>query len=213
VVIVKVYLSSYRIGTNPDALVALVNEPRRAALVFNARDVYPDRSRHFARDFEDLLALGFRCEELDLRSYFDDFDGLSKRLSNVELVWAVGGNSFALARAMTLCRFGEALHGPLSNETLAYGGYSAGTCVATPDLEGINLMDEPDARADGHPENTLERTLGLVPWRIVPHWRSDHPESALAEIAVEYLLQSGLAFQTLRDGQALVVTDHASQVM
>jgi dipeptidase E len=210
---VKLYLSSYRIGTNPDALVALTNEPRRAALVFNARDVYPDRLRHLARDFEDLRELGFRCEELDLRSYFDDFDGLSKRLSNVELIWAVGGNSFVLARAMTLSRFGEALHEPLSNEKLAYGGYSAGTCVAAPDLEGINLMDEQDARADGYPEDTPEHTLGLVPWRIVPHWRSDHPESALAEIAVGYLLQSGFAFQTLRDGQALVVTGSASQVI
>ena len=118
----------------------------------------------------------------------------------------------SLAR-MTLSRFGEVLHGPLSNETLTYGGYSAGTCVATPDLEGIDLMDEPDAHADGQPENTPARTLGLVSWRIVPHWRSDHPESALAELAVEYLLQSGLAFQTLRDGQALVVTGGATQVI
>ena len=178
---VKLYLSSYRTGSNPDALLALVNEPHRAALVFNARDVYPDRSRHSARDFEDLEEVGFRCEELDLRSYFDDFDGLSERLGNVELVWAVGGNSFALAFAMTMSRFGEALHGPLSDERLTYGGYSAGTCVATPDLEGINLMDEPDAHADGYPDDTPARTLDLVPWRIVPHWRSDHPESAMAE--------------------------------
>lgn len=192
---------------------ALVTEPRRAALLFNARDVYSDRSRHFSRDVEDLSALGFRCEELDLRSYFDDFYGLSKRLRNVELVWAVGGNSFALARAMTLSRFGEALDEPLSGEKVAYGGYSAGTCVTAPDLEGINLMNEPDAHADGYPENTPARTLGLVPWRIVPHWRSDHPESALAEVAVEHLLQSGLAFQTLRDGQALVFTGSTSQVM
>ena len=113
----------------------------------------------------------------------------------------VGKNTFVLARAMTQSRLGDALLGPMSDGHLVYGGYSAGSCVVTPDLEGIQLMDDPEVIPHGYSENVRPQTLHLVPWRIVPHWRSDHPESADAERAVEYLRQSGLDFRTLRDGE------------
>jgi dipeptidase E len=100
----------------------------------------------------------------------------------------------------------------MSDGRLVYGGYSAGSCVAAPDLEGIHLIDDPETIPDGYLEDVTPRTLHLVPWRIVPHWRSDHPESADAEKAVEHLRQSGLDFRTLRDGEALIVTNGESHV-
>jgi dipeptidase E len=209
---VKLYLSSYRMGTDRSALAELVEPPGRAGLVFNALDGFADRLRVFARERDDVSTLGFECEELDLRSYFDDLEGLTERLRPLRFLWVVGGNSFVSARAMTQSRFGEALHGPLSDGGLVYGGYSAGSCVTTPDLEGIHLMDEPALLPDGYRAEMAPQTLRLVPWRIVPHWRSDHPESADAEKAADYLRQSGLDFRTLRDGEALIVTNGESHV-
>jgi dipeptidase E len=209
---VRLYLSSYRIGADRSALAELVVTPGRAGLVFNALDAFPDRLRIFAREVDDLTALGFECEELDLRSYFDDLEGLSERLNRLQFLWVVGGNSFVLARAMTQSRLGEALHGPLSDGRLVYGGYSAGSCAATPDLEGIHLMDHPEMIPEGYLPDVTPRTLDLVPWRIVPHWRSGHPESADAERAADYLRRSGLSFRTLHDGEALIVTDGESHV-
>jgi dipeptidase E len=113
---------------------------------------------------------------------------------------------------MTQSRFREALLGPLSDGRLVYGGYSAGSCVAAPDLEGIDLVDDPATIPDGYLEDVIPETLHLVPWRIVPHWRSDHPESADAEKAATYLRQSGLDFQTLRDGEALIVENGESHI-
>ena len=209
----KLYLSSYRIGTDRSALAELAGPPGRAGIVFNALDGFADRLRIFAREWDDLSSLGFECEELDLRSYFDDLEGLSDRLSHLQFLWVVGGNTFVLARAMAQTRLGEALHGPLSEGRLIYGGYSAGSCVATPDLEGIQLMDDPAVIPLGYSENVAPLTLHLVPWRIVPHWRSDHPESADAEKAVEYLRQSGLDFRTLRDGEALIVANGETRIV
>jgi dipeptidase E len=209
---VKLYLSSYRIGADRSALTGLIEAPGRAGIIFNALDGFADRLRIADREYHDLSAFGFGCEELDLRSYFDDLEGLSDRLSHLQFLWVVGGNSFVLARAMTLSRFSEALHGPMSEGRLVYGGYSAGTCVTTPGLEGIHLMDDPEVIPHGYLKNVPPRTLQLVPWRIVPHWRSGHPESGDAEKAVKYLRQSGLDFRTLRDGEALVVIDGESRV-
>jgi dipeptidase E len=211
---VKLYLSSYRLGRNREALRDLVGRAGRAALVFNACDIYGDsRLRNLAQEIDDMASLGFEGEELDLRSYFADFEGLQSRLDTYDLIWVVGGNSFVLARAMTQSRFGEAARKPLEDGRLVYAGYSAGICVSAPDLVGIGLMDEPDALPDRYREDVEATTLGWVPWRIVPHWRSQHPEAPLAELAVEHLLQCGLPFRTLRDGQAIVVDGDDSQLV
>ena len=124
---------------------------------------------------DDLKQRGFDCEELDLRLYFGDFDGLCDRLTRYDLLWVVGGNAFVLAKAMTVSRFAGAVEGLIADERLVYAGYSAGTCATAPDLEGIQLMDDPALLPDGYPASVTATTLAWVPWRIVPHWQSDHP--------------------------------------
>ena len=109
---VKLYLSSYRLGSDRDALADLVETPRQAGIIFNALDGFADRRRIFARESEDLRSLGFECEELDLRSYFNDIEGLSDRLSRLRFLWVTGGNSFVLARAMTQSRLKRSSVGP-----------------------------------------------------------------------------------------------------
>lgn len=201
-----IYLSSYCLGRNADVLRA-VDGRTRAGIVCNALDVFGDsRLRNWAREADDLAGLGYASEEIDLRDHFDDRDGLALRLTDLDLLWVVGGNSFALARAMTAAGCSNAVRSALANGMI-YAGYSAGACVAGPDLQGIELIDAPDAVPEGYPSDVPARTLGLVPFRIVPHWRSDHPESADAERAASYLERLGLPYRTLRDGNALIVDE------
>jgi dipeptidase E len=213
-VFVKLYLSSYRIGDDRNVLRDLVGHTGRAALVFNACDVYgANRLARWGREAADIQSLGFESEELDLRSYFDDFDGLRARIDAIDLLWVVGGNTFVLAKAMTRARFKEAVLQPVRADRLVYAGYSAGACVAGPDLSGIDLMDEPDALPEGYPDDVHPTTLGWVPWRIVPHWRSQHPESPAAELAAAYLSDAKLDFKTVSDGSALVVEGQDSRLV
>jgi dipeptidase E len=210
----KLYLSSYRHGHDADVLRGLVGKPGTAAVIFNACDGFgEDRLQKLPRERDDLKDLGFECEELDLRVYFEDFDGLCARVALYDLLWVVGGNAFVLAKAMTASRFAEAVDEPIVEERLVYAGYSAGTCAAAPDLEGIQLMDDPTLLPDGYPATATATTLAWVPWRIVPHWRSDHPAARDAERAVEYLVARNLAFRTLQDGQAIIVEGGHSRII
>lgn len=200
------YLSSYRLGNDPGIL-RHPDGDGRAGIILNALDVYGNtRAMNIGREVADLESLGYRAEELDLRDYVGDQAGLAGQLASLDLVWVVGGNSFGLARAMTASGFREALL-PAMDQGLNYAGYSAGICVMAPDLEGIHLMDDPDALPDGYDPGVPVTTFGLIPFRIVPHWRSDHPEAEVADLAVEYLERHELPYRTLRDGEAIVVLD------
>lgn len=202
----RLYLSSYRIGSDRAVLHDLIGGSGRAGIILNALDLFADdRTRHLERERRDLDDLGLDSEEIDLRAYFDASEKLRSHLEDFDLLWVVGGNTFVLARAMIQAGFDDAIHDRLVNNAILYAGYSAGICVTGPDLDGCHLMDDPDGLPDGYATDVKPLPLGWIPWRIVPHFRSDHPEAELADIAVKHLVDSSLPFQTLRDGQAFVI--------
>lgn len=176
----------------------------RAGIVLNALDGYGDsRARDYAREIRTLERFGYTCEELDLRDYFAAPEKLPERLAGLDLVWSLGGNAFVLARAMTQAGFRDALQQQLHRPEFTYGGYSAGACVTGPDLQGIELMDDPTVLPESYSPSTAPECLGLVPFRIVPHWRSEHPETEGAERAAAHLAERGLSHRCLRDGETL----------
>jgi dipeptidase E len=210
---VKIYLSSFHLGPGAELLRAQ-HGGARAAVIMNAQDPWPGpRAQRVPEQLALIEGLGYRCEELDLRGCFDDRAALAARLALLDLVWVPGGNSFVLARAMTRSGFNALARPLIQSGQLAYAGYSAGACVAGPDLKGIDLMDEPEALPEGYDASTEPRCLDLVPFRVVPHWRSDHAESFDAERSAKFLRAAGLAHRTLRDGQAIFVDDDGARAV
>ena len=155
----KLYLSSYHLGEQSDRLVKLVGENKKAAIVANARDIwFPaniDRTEHLSSEYKDLENLGFEVGELDLREYFGEREKLISRLSEYGLLWVVGGNSFVLLRAMKYSGFNIAVPQMLNEGALVYAGYSAGVVVATPTLNGIELMDDQYTVTDGYDDEIV----------------------------------------------------------
>lgn len=205
----RLYLSSYRFGSAPDRLTALVAPGARVAVVSNALDLIPDESRRsYARNVHDpladLAAMGFSPFDLDLRRWFRDAAGLERELADVGLVWAVGGNTFLLRRAMAQSGLDAILQRRLAEDSLAYGGWSAGACVAGPSLRGLDLMDDPEEVAEGYDPTPIYAGLGLVDFVIVPHLASDHAEADAASVSAAWLKGQGLAHRTLRDGEVIV---------
>jgi dipeptidase E len=201
------YLSSYRIGNRGAELAEMLGPRRHLAVVRNAVDFSSDAGRHRIgreRERAELAALGISSADLDLRDYFGSPQALRRDLLEFTGLWVVGGNTFVLRRAMALSGLDAVLRERAKDDSFTYAGYSAGACVLSPTLRGIHLADEPEMTPLGYTGDVLWDGLGLIPFYVAPHYRSDHPESPLIERVVEYFVATGTSFITLRDGEAYI---------
>jgi dipeptidase E len=203
----RLYLSSFRNGNKPEELLKLLGDGRRTALIFNAQDwkSADDRATDLAAESERLQSLGLEPEEVDLRAYFGKPDELKKRFSGLDLIWVRGGNVFVLRRAFRQSGAETIIPELLKDDVVAYGGYSAGVDIMQPHLHGIELVDDPNVAPEGYDKDTIWECLGLIPYCVAPHYKSDHPESADIDKTVEFYISNHIPFVALRDGEAIVV--------
>ena len=203
----KLYLSSYQIGSAADSLGLLFGEKKRIGVIRNALDYSTDierlqRGKEF--EFSQLESVGLIPEEIDLRNYFNNQVDLAARIEEIDGLWVVGGNTFILRKAMKQSGLDAILLNKVRDPDFVYAGYSAGVCVVTPTLKGIHLADEPELVPQSYDSETIWDGLGLVPFCIAPHYRSDHPESQMIELCVEYFIEHKLPFVALRDGDVFI---------
>jgi dipeptidase E len=173
----------------------------------NALDAYPNpsggREARLARQVADLSRLGCDCEELDLRESFGRRN-LAEKLSGFGLIWIHGGNSYVLKRVeQSGCD--RAVLDLLGCDAIVYGGFSAALVIAAPTLRGFESCDDPVTVPAGYRAEFSWDGLGLIPYSIVPHYLSDHPESAMMEDAARTMAEHGMPFRTLHDGEAIVI--------
>ena len=214
----RLYLSSYRLGARPERLVELVGARRKAVVIANACDLDPgpDRRGRVEREIEALGALGFWAEELDLRRHFrpgGDRQGLRAELASAGLVWARGGNSFVLLRALRQSGMDGILAEGLAGNEFVYWGYSGGIAVLAPSLRGIDLVNDPAAAPPGYDPETPWEALGIIDFWLAPHYQSPHPASPGIDKVVDYFRKRGMPFQTLVDGEALIVSGGKREVV
>jgi dipeptidase E len=187
----------------------------RAALIANAIDNAAPENRMVAteQEMERLRAIGLEPQEIDLRQYFGRSEDLARRLRAFDLIWVHGGNVFILRRAFRESGADAAIKELLAEDRIAYGGYSAGGCILSPSLRGVELVDDPADVPPSYPSDVIWDALGVLPFAFVPHFRSDHPESSRIERVVEHYIQTHVPFIALRDGEAIVVADGETRVV
>ena len=204
----KFYLSSYEIGKETKKLRQMLPKNKRTALISNALDCYTDLKRREKGDkksLSQLRSVGLRPEVLDLRNYFGRKKELEKKLKEFGVIWVRGGNTFVLRQAMRLSGFDRIFKKLRAKKDVLYGGYSAGICILAPDLRGIEIMDDKNQRPYGKKSKRIWEGLGVLNYYIVPHYKSDHPETKLAAKAVQYCINNRLLFKALRDGEVIVI--------
>lgn len=204
----KLYLSSYKLGDNPRTLADLVGKNKRIAIIPNARDVDTDLARREAslqNEKDELSKIGLNPQELDLRKYFGKEEELRKILAEFGSVWVLGGNTFTLRRAYQESGMDLWLQQHIGDEEFVYAGYSAGICVLSQSLRGLETVDSPNLIAEGYPPDVIWEGVGLIDFAIAPHFMSNHPESEAVNSEVEYFNKSGIKYKTLRDGEVIIM--------
>lgn len=211
----RLYLSSFKIGNQPQKLVELMEStPKKAALVLNALDYKPEsRTKFLFTETEILKGLGFEVEELDLRKYFRKENKLEEFLKNKGLVWINGGNTFLLRQAMKQSGFDTIITKLLKENKIVYAGFSAACCVLHKDLHGIEITDDPNITPEGYDKEIIWRGLGLIDFAIVVHYDSDHSESEMANEEVEYYKKKNIPYRTLKDGEVLIISNDKIEIV
>lgn len=202
----KWYLSSFKIGNEPEKLKNLLSVNKKAVYISNGFDFARPESQKKHRDWDvkDLEGIGLSVESLDLRDYFGKLDQLRQKIKEFGLIWVSGGNVFDLRYAMKLSGF-DLILAELKDEDIVYGGYSAAVCVLSPTLHGYHIVDKSDLKTYGADQTTIWDGLGLINFMFAPHFQSEHSESEDINKEISYYKEHGMTYRTLRDGEVIIL--------
>ncbi|MDD2766354.1 MAG: Type 1 glutamine amidotransferase-like domain-containing protein [Candidatus Moranbacteria bacterium] len=206
----KLYLSSYKIGDQPEKLLALFSGNKKVGYIPNALDFTNAnpvrRENHIESDIQSLTDNGLQVELLDLKNYFEKENDLREKLQGLGGIFISGGNTFILRQAMRLCGLDTVLQGyNKTREDFVYAGYSAAGCVLSSSLKGYSIVDDPTDFPYANQKETLWEGLGMIDYTFLPHFDSDHPESADINKEVKYCIENKIPYKTLRDGEVLII--------
>ena len=202
----KFYLSSYKFGTNQDFLKEWIkNNGKKLAFIANSRDAKEDNEIKFEKinsDIKLLEDIGFEVTKLDLRDYFGKYNDLKTELDKYSSVCLIGGNCFVLRKAIALSGFDKFIKENISKEDFLYIGYSAGICVLSPNMKGLDLIDEPINIYNE--DKVLYDGMNILDYLPVPHYKSVYHKVHLVDETVKYLSDNNITYKTLRDGDVII---------
>ncbi len=211
----RLYLSSFRNGHKPSELLNLLQGKARTALIANAIDfnTNEERQQKVIEEIARLESLGLNVTNVDLRNYFGKAEELAIELTKYDLLWVRGGNTFILRRACKQSGADSIIKEFLANDQVVYGGYSAGIDLLVPHLHGVEFVDDPNVIPSGYDREIIWEGLGVLPYAVNAHYKSDHPESADVDKSIEYMIDHHIPFIALRDGQAIVINGTEQKVV
>lgn len=211
----RLYLSSYGLGNYSEKLVKLIGTNKKIAIIGNAGDHYgnkKERKESIQRQSTSLSGIGLVPQEIDLRKYFGKEKELENKLKNFGAVWIKGGNTFVLRKAMKLSGFDKIIKRILKKDEIVYAGYSAGWCILSKSLKGLEIVDNPKDNADGYPKKVIWSGLGIIDYMACPHYKSDHPESADVDKEIKYYKNNKIPYKTLKDGEIIIIDGNKEKI-
>jgi dipeptidase E len=155
-------------------------------------------------DMEELRGIGIAVELLDLKDYFGQQEQLKDKLDSLAGVWVRGGNTFVLRQAMKLSGFDELIVSMLPRKDFFYGGYSASCRVLSPSMRGYATVENPNDFPYEGIAVPIWNGFGILDFTFMPHYDSDHPESADIDREIEYCIRNKVLFKAFRDGEVYV---------
>lgn len=223
----RLFLASQDLGDYANILQEMVDEKRRALVISNARDYYNDEKKIASSVEKALINLGkidIEAKRLDLRQYFGKQAKLESLIENekIGLIFSIGGNVICLSTAMHASGLDEIIRKGTKNDQFIYGGYSAGSMVASNDVSLYQLASKlgepepryfiPDVTREIYQLEPYKQGLGLISQYIIPHMdRDDHIDKMLQRIS--NIEQAGHEVIRLNDADVFIVDGNKTQVL
>lgn len=210
----RLYMSSFHFGNQPELFTKLIGGNHNVALILNAGDGLPQdiRSERVLRQIKELEEINLIGTDIDLRDYFGHEEELKEELKKYGAVWVPGGSAFILRRAMRDSGFDLIINQMLQEDKIVYGGYSAGICVLAPTLKGIDLADKPQEVERLFHKEIIWEGLNIIPYTPIPHYKSERSEYVVMDDVVKFMENEGLPYKTLRDGEVIIVKNENQEL-
>jgi len=179
----------------------LPKSPKELKLTFipTAADVETGSLEWLNQDREALVTAGFQVTDFTLTGKSPT--QTKSMLDQTDFVFVSGGNTFYLLQEMNKSGFSKMIK-EYVGRGLIYGGTSAGSVVASPDISVIQLLDDPSLA----PELTSYLALNLTDVLVLPHWGSPHFHDDYAKMTAENY-KTGSKVILLTDDQYLLIKD------
>ena len=178
----RFYLSSYKLGNEVTQL------------------------QELTKDWNKKVAYISSVEILDLRKYFGKQDELRNKIKEYWVIWVGWWNCFVLRQAMKLSGFDKIIVDLAKEDnTMVYWWYSAGVCILAPTLKGLDIVDDVTKFPYENRSEVIYDWLWIIDFSIVPHYKSDHPESEAVNCIFEYYTTNNIQFKTLHDWEVVII--------
>lgn len=139
----------------------------KVAFIPTAAEVEKGDLQWLKKDRDSLIHTGFQVEDFTFTN--QSSDQVKTALSEVDVIFMSGGNTFYLLQQIQKAEAGSIIS-ELVNNGKIYIGSSAGSVVAGSSIELVRYLDdEKDA-----PDLKGYEGLNLTDVSILPHWGSEH---------------------------------------
>jgi len=165
------------------------------AFIPTAADVYEEKPWMYA-DRDELIKLGLNVFDLPLKGKTKQ--EIEEALSNVDIIFVAGGNTFYLLDEARKSGFVEIIP-KLVEKGVIYIGSSAGSYLACPTIEAATWKNQ-DKNIIGMTDFTA---LNLVPFILFVHYKPEHNDLLKQEIP-----KTKYPVRILKDDQAILVLDN-----
>ena len=202
----NLYLSSYKLGNKKEVLKDWQKRNgNKIIFIANSRDHKKEtieKEETIQGYINELKEIGFDVTRIDLREYFGKKQKLKEDLKGFSACYVIGGNTYVLRLAMKYSGFDKYILEKNKENGFLYCGFSAGICVLSPSLYGLDIVDEP---INPYNNDKVDYSgLNILDFVPVPHYKSNHPESKLVDKIVELFNTEGIRYKTLKDGEVIV---------
>lgn len=179
----------------------LPKKPSEMRLTFmpTAAEVEKGDKQWLNNDRQALVDVGFQVTDFTVTGKTKA--EVKRMLDTTDFVFASGGNTFFLLQEMRRSGFADLIKSYVDGG-LVYGGTSAGSIVAGPDIGLTAELDDPSVA----PDLKDNIALGLTDVVVFPHWGSEHFKARYEKV-MKSGYKKGLKIILLTDDQYLLVRD------